>query len=86
PGRVVRLQYDVTLNEGGADLAAPIWIGDDGNPYNLSIVMAYVGLAKATTVGAGNSRLMDWANASQGWAQAAQWNMWAPGKTYNGGC
>ena len=86
PGRVVRLQYDVTRSEFGADLAAPIWIGNDGNPYNLSIVMVYVGLAKAATVGAGNTRLLSWAQASQTWAQAAQWNMWAPGKTFNGGC
>jgi endonuclease YncB( thermonuclease family) len=86
PGRNVRLQYDAKRSEGGSDLAAPIWIGNDGNAYNLSIVMAYVGLAKAATVGTGNTRLLTWTTASQGWAQAAQWNMWAPGKTYNGGC
>jgi len=86
-GRVVRLQYDTTLKDGaGNDLAAPLWRGDDGADYNLSIVMVYVGLAKAATVGAGNAHFLAWANASQGWAQAAQWNMWAPGKPFNGGC
>lgn len=86
PGRVVGLQYDTTRTDGGSDLAAPIWIGSDGAPYNLSIVMVYVGLAKAANVGAGNGQLQAWASASQGWAQAAQWNMWAPGKPFTGGC
>lgn len=87
PGRTVSLRYDVARTDAsGAILAAPLWRGNDGSDYNLSIVMVYVGLAKAADVGAGNALYRDWANASQGWAAAASWNMWAPGKPFAGGC
>lgn len=87
PGRQVALAFDTTTADpAGGVLAAPIWLGVDGTDYNLSIVMAYVGLARASGVGAGNAKYQSWANASQGWAQAAQWNMWAPGKPFDGGC
>jgi hypothetical protein len=86
PGRTVRLDFDRTPSAGASTLASPVVRGTDGVDYNLSIIMAYVGLAKAATIGANNMRFFDWANASQAWAQAAQWNMWAPGKTYTGGC
>jgi endonuclease YncB( thermonuclease family) len=87
PGRAVSLQYDATrTDEFGRTLAVPVWRGADGADYNLSIVMVYVGLALAADVGPGNLAFRDWANASQNWAAAAQWNMWAPGKTFNGGC
>jgi micrococcal nuclease len=85
PGRQVRLDYDgVTEDRYGRHLAAPIVIGTDGNEYNISIVMAYVGLARAAYYG-DNDKYLDWANASEGWARAAQWNMWAPGGPFNGG-
>lgn len=87
PGRIVYLQYDATRTDAqGRTLAAPIWRGPDGADYNLSIVMVYVGLAHAADVGAGNVAFHDWAVASQTWASAARWNMWEPGKTFNGGC
>ena len=85
PGTNVRLDFDrVTQDRYGRDLAAPIVTGSDGADYNISIVMVYVGLAKAAYYG-DNSKYLDWANASQTWAQKAQWNMWAPGGPYNGG-
>jgi micrococcal nuclease len=85
PGTVVRLDYDsVTTDRYGRTLAAPIVTGSDGADYNISIVMVYVGLAKAAYYG-DNAKYLDWANASQAWAQVAQWNMWAPGGPYNGG-
>lgn len=87
PGRTVYLQYDATrVDSQGRTLASPVWRGNDGADYNLSIVMVYAGLAEAADVGAGNVRLKDWALASETWARAAQWNMWAPGKPFNGGC
>lgn len=86
PGRVVALQYDATKTENGRTLAAPVWRGNDGADYNLSIVMVYVGLARAADVGAGNLLFHDWAVASENWARAAQWNMWGPGKPFAGGC
>jgi endonuclease YncB( thermonuclease family) len=87
PGRTVTLTYDTQrTGAGGVTLAAPIWRNVDGFDYNISIVMVYVGLAKAANFGDGNTMLLDWANASQTWARVAQWNMWAPNKTYTGGC
>jgi endonuclease YncB( thermonuclease family) len=86
PGTFVRLDYDeVTEDRYGRHLAAPIVRGADGNDYNISIVMVYVGLARAGYYG-DNEKYLLWARASQRWAQVAQWNMWAPGGPYNGGC
>jgi endonuclease YncB( thermonuclease family) len=83
-GRVVRLDYDVvTVDKYGRDLAAPIVTGTDGTDYNFSIVMVYVGLAKAAYYG-DNTKYLDWARAAESWARTAQWNMWAPGGPYNG--
>lgn len=84
PGREVRLDYDaVTKDRYDRHLAAPIVIGADGNEYNISFVMVYVGLARAAYYG-DNAKYLEWARASEGWAQAAQWNMWAPGGPFNG--
>jgi micrococcal nuclease len=85
-GTQVRLDYDArTVDQYGRHLAAPIVRGTDGTDYNISIAMVYVGLAKAAYYG-DNAKYLDWANAAQAWAQVAQWNMWAPGQPYNGGC
>ncbi|HZP56850.1 MAG TPA: S8 family serine peptidase [Dehalococcoidia bacterium] len=87
PGRVVGLRYDVTRSDGqGHTLAAPLWHGNDGGDYNVSIVMAYVGLAKASDTGAQNGIYRTWATAAEAWAHAAAWNMWGPGKPFTGGC
>lgn len=84
-GTRVRLQYDaVKTDRYGRTLAAPIVKGTDGADYNISIVMVYVGLAKAAYYG-DNAALLEWANAAENWARTAQWNMWAPGGPYNGG-
>jgi hypothetical protein len=87
PGRTVYLRFDITrVDAQGRMLAAPLWRGNDGVDYNIGIIMVYVGLAKAADVGANNTTFHDWAFASQSWAQAARWNMWAPGKPFTGGC
>ncbi|MBI5289746.1 MAG: S8 family serine peptidase [Chloroflexi bacterium] len=87
PGRTVYLRYDSTrVDPAGRSLAAPLWRGNDGNDYNLAIIMVYVGLAKASDVGAGNLAFHDWSFASETWARTVGWNMWAPGKTFAGGC
>jgi micrococcal nuclease len=84
PGTVVRLDYDeVEQDRYGRDLAAPIVTGADGADYNISIVMVYVGLAKAAYYG-DNAKYLDWARASETWAKVAQWNMWTPGGPFNG--
>jgi hypothetical protein len=64
-------------------LAAPIVRGTDGTDYNISIVMVYVGLAKAAYYG-DNARYLDWAKNSETWARNAGWNMWKPGGPFNG--
>lgn len=85
PGTHVRLDYDaVTVDRYGRDLAAPIVTGADGADYNISIVMVYVGLARAAYYG-DNAKYLAWARASEAWARTAQWNMWAPGGPFNGG-
>jgi subtilisin family serine protease/endonuclease YncB( thermonuclease family) len=87
PGRTVHLHYDVTrVGPGGETLAAPLWRGADGIDYNLSIVMVYVGLAKAADVGKDDTLFHDWALSAQEWAKAARWNMWGPNQPFAGGC
>ncbi len=84
PGTRVRLEYDeVREDRYGRTLAAPVVVGTDGADYNISIVMVYVGLAKAAYYG-DNSRYLEWARAAEAWAKTAEWNMWAPGGPYNG--
>jgi len=85
PGTHVRLDHDKVLTDRyGRDLAAPIVVGTDGAEYNISIVMVYVGLAKAAYYG-DNAQYLEWARGSETWARTAQWNMWAPGGPFNGG-
>ena len=85
PGTHVRLDHDKVLTDRyGRDLAAPIVVGTDGAEYNISIVMVYVGLAKAAYYG-DNAQYLDSARAAETWARTAQWNMWAPGGPFNGG-
>jgi endonuclease YncB( thermonuclease family) len=87
PGSTVYLRRDLVGTDAqGRTLAAPLWRGNDGVDYNLSIVMVFVGLARAAEVGAGNVVYRDWAAGSEYWAAAARWNMWAPGKPFTGGC
>ncbi|MBF6599329.1 MAG: S8 family serine peptidase [Dehalococcoidia bacterium] len=87
PGRTVYLRYDVNRIDGsGRTLAAPLWRGADGNDYNMSIVMVFVGLARASGSGSGNVIYDSWARASETWAKTARWNMWAPGRAFAGGC
>ncbi len=84
PGTVVRLEYDAVRGDRyGRVLAAPIVTGTDGAEYNISIVMVYVGLAKAAYYG-DNEGYLAWARASETWARNAGWNMWAPGGPFNG--
>jgi hypothetical protein len=87
PGRTVHLRYDVgRVDAQGRTLAAPLYRGTDGHDYNISIVMVYVGLARAAETGQGNGIYRDWAFSAEAWAAAMRWNMWAPGKPFLGGC
>jgi len=85
PGTRVRLEYDADRGDRyGRVLAAPVVTGAAGVEYNLSIVMVYVGLARASGSGP-NTRYLDWARAAEAWARNAAWNMWAPGMPFSGG-
>jgi endonuclease YncB( thermonuclease family) len=84
PGTTVRLEYDAFRGDRlGGTLAAPIVTIPDGTEYNISIVMAFVGLARASTESGPNLLFRDWAMAAETWAQVAQWNMWANGGPFN---
>ncbi len=84
PGTIVRLDYDeINLDRFGRHLAAPVVTGTDGADYNISIVLVYVGLARAAYYG-DNAKYLEWARAAEHWARTAQWNMWAPGGPFNG--
>jgi subtilisin family serine protease len=87
PGRQVYLRYDYTrVDPQGRILAAPLWRGNDGADYNISIIMAYVGLARAADIGNGNLAYSEWSKASESWARALSWNMWAPNQPFTTGC
>jgi hypothetical protein len=49
-------------------------------------VTAYVGLAKAAKVGAGNLAFHDWSLGAETWAHTLGRNMWGAGKPFTGGC
>jgi len=86
-GRVVSLEYDAQKSDGaGGTWAYPLWRGNDDEIYNLSVVLAYVGLARAANYGDGNTKHLQWLTDAQSWAAAAKWNMWADNKPYTGGC
>ena len=85
PGTAVRLEYDAFRGDRlGGTLAAPIVTTPDGTEYNISILMAYVGLARASPESGPNLLYRDWAIAAETWARVAQWNMWAPGRPFTG--
>ncbi len=83
-GRAIRLDYGTAIEDGnGAIQAAPIATGTDGVDYNMSVVMVYVGLARASSLD-GNTKYADWLAGADVWARVAQWNMWAPDGPFNG--
>ena len=85
PGTRVRLDYDTFRGDRlGGTIAAPVVTTPDGSEYNISIVMAYVGLARASTAPGPNTSLRDWATAAETWSRAAGWNMWSRGGPFNG--
>ena len=87
-GRTVSLEYDeVTQDRFSRHLAAPHVIGTDGKDYNISILMVYVGLARAAYYG-DNEKLLGWAEAAETWARTACWNMWSASGPWAGesGC
>jgi lysophospholipase L1-like esterase/endonuclease YncB( thermonuclease family) len=82
-GREIGLEYGA--HPAAAEtVAAPMVIGRDGHEYNVSILMLYVGLARASADG--DAKFRELARASEVWARGAYWNMWAAGAPFTRGC
>jgi endonuclease YncB( thermonuclease family) len=81
-GKTITLETDVTpTDEFGHRFGYPHVIGTDGNDYNISVLLIYVGMARHAPDGT-NARYSDWLSASQTWARTACWNMWHGGNPW----
>lgn len=87
-GKRITLEQDVSLyDEFGSRYAYPHVIGTDGNDYNISVLIIYIGMAHHLFDGT-NGKYNDWLAASQVWGRTACWNMWSAGNPFSGesGC
>jgi endonuclease YncB( thermonuclease family) len=87
-GKTITLEKDAAeLDQFGSRWAYPHVIGTNGNDYNISVLLIYVGMARHVPE-APNLKHNDWLAASQTWARAACWNMWDGGNPWSGetGC
>lgn len=81
-GKTLTLEQDVTpFDEFGSRFGYPHVIGTDGNDYNISALLIYVGMARHLSDGV-NVRNTAWFDAAQVWARTACWNMWAAGNPF----
>jgi hypothetical protein len=87
-GKTLALETDVTpFDQFGSRYGYPHVIGSDGNDYNISALLIYVGMAHHLSDGV-NVRNDAWFDAAQVWARTACWNMWASGNpfAFESGC
>lgn len=87
-GKTLTLEYDAQrTDEFGSRYGYPHITGTDGNDYNMSVLLIYVGMAHYRSDGV-NVKYNDWLAASQVWARVACWNMWAAGNpfSFESGC
>jgi outer membrane protein assembly factor BamB len=81
-GKTLTLEVDATpFDQFGSRYGYPHVRGTDGNDYNVSVLLVYVGMAHHLSDGV-NTRHGEWLNAAQNWARAACWNMWASGNPF----
>jgi len=81
-GKTLTLEKDTKqVDEFGSVLAYPHVTGTDGNDYNMSVLLIYIGMAHHGPDGV-NTRYDSWLSASQSWARTACWNMWAAGNPF----
>ena len=87
-GKTVLIEDDVNkFDQFGQRYGYPIMFGADGNIYNMSALLIFVGMARHTPDPV-NKRHDAWFGAAQTWARVACWNMWAAGNPWAGesGC
>jgi hypothetical protein len=87
-GKTIRLETDVqATDQFGSRYGYAHVTGTDGNDYNLSVLLIYIGMAHFGPDGV-NNRYDAWLGASQTWGRTACWNMWAAGNPFAGesGC
>jgi hypothetical protein len=81
-GRRITLETDVEkFDQFGSRWAYPHWTGNDGQDYNISVLLIYIGMAGHYREGA-NAAHIEWFDAAQAWAKAACWNLYAPGNPW----
>ncbi len=81
-GKTMTLEQDATASDQfGSRLAYPHVTGSDGNDYNISALLIYVGMAHHLSDGV-NVRNDAWFDAAQVWARTACWNMWSAGNPF----
>ena len=87
-GKTVFIEDDVNkFDQFGQRYGYPVVLGTDGNIYNISALLIYVGMARYIP-DAANKRHDGWLAAAQVWARTACWNMWDGGNPWAGesGC
>jgi endonuclease YncB( thermonuclease family) len=78
-GKVITLEYDTTMTDQfGQRYAYPHVTGTDGNDYNISVLLIYVGMAVHYPDNV-NNKYRDWLGAAEVWARTACWNLWDGG-------
>jgi|CXWL01.1.fsa_nt_gi hypothetical protein len=86
-GKTVTLETDTQLLDGTDYLAYPHVTGTDGNDYNMSALLIYVGMARYAAHPV-NLTHDGWFGAAQNYARSQCWNMWANGNpwAWDSGC
>jgi hypothetical protein len=81
-GKTLTLETDAApADPFGSRYGYPHVIGTDGNDYNISALLIYIGMAHHLPDGV-NVRNDAWFDAAQTWARTACWNMWAAGNPF----
>jgi hypothetical protein len=81
-GKTITLEKDAQeFDQFGSRWAYPHVTGTNGNDYNISVLLIYVGMARHWPDGQNNLH-SDWLAASQVWARTACWNMWDGGNPW----
>lgn len=81
-GKTLTLEKDVAAaDQFGSRYGYPHVTGSDGNDYNISALLIYVGMAHHLSDGV-NVHNDAWFDAAQVWARTACWNMWSAGNPF----
>lgn len=81
-GKTITVQTDgQAFDQFGSRWGYALLIGNDGNEYNISALLIYVGMARHIPDGVNNLH-NGWLSAAQTWARTACWNMWDGGNPW----